>query len=129
MKKIILLFSFIYILSGQVVLAVDCVGDKACYGLDASAPASSPIRGKETDISVLAGTLIGQVLAFVGVIFFALILYGGFKWMTAQGNAKQAEEARDIMVRAALGLIIIFSAYAITAFIGDMAQNPGGIAQ
>lgn len=126
MKKLIAIFSLIFIFAGQAVLAgpgCSPTNPKACsYGLEASAPDS--IRGT-TDIPTLAGTLIGQVLAFVGVIFFALVLYGGFKWMNAKGNAKETEEARDIIVRAVIGLIIIFSAYAITSFIGGVAQNPG----
>lgn len=129
MKKFVAIFSLIFIFAGQLVLAADnCATggpNNDCYGLETSAPEDlldSPSGG----VAEIAGTLIGQVLAFVGVIFFGLVLYGGFKWMTAQGNVKQTEEARDIIVRAAIGLIIIFSAYAITSFIGDVAQNPEG---
>lgn len=57
------------------------------------------------------------VLGLVGVIFLALIIYGGFLWMTAAGNEKQVETAKNIISRAAIGLIIIVLAYAITFFI------------
>ncbi|NCU44209.1 hypothetical protein EOM71_00835 [Candidatus Falkowbacteria bacterium] len=57
------------------------------------------------------------VLGLVGVIFLALIIYGGFLWMTAAGNEKQVETAKSIISRAAIGLIIIVLAYAITFFI------------
>lgn len=60
---------------------------------------------------------IAIILGLVGVIFLALIIYGGFLWMTAAGNEKQVETAKNIISRAAIGLIIIVLAYAITFFI------------
>jgi cytochrome bd-type quinol oxidase subunit 2 len=121
-KNLIILFSSIFALSSKVVLAADYSG-LVNKGLDDTAT-EAKLQTTNTDVSAIAGQLIGQVLAFVGVIFFGLVVYGGFKWMTAQGNAKQADEARDTMVRAAIGLIIIFSAYAITAYVGGIAQDP-----
>jgi membrane-anchored glycerophosphoryl diester phosphodiesterase (GDPDase) len=60
---------------------------------------------------------IAIILGLVGVIFLALIIYGGFLWMTASGNDKQVETAKNIISRAAIGLVIIILAYAITFFI------------
>jgi len=46
-----------------------------------------------------------------------LILYGGFKWMTAGGNEEQVGEAKKIIISGVIGLIIILSAYAIANFV------------
>lgn len=64
------------------------------------------------------------ILGLLGVIFLVLTIYGGITWMTAGGNETQVKTAKSIISRAAIGLIIVVSAYAITYFI---FQNlPGG---
>ena len=65
------------------------------------------------------GKIIGAVLSFVGVIFMVLIVYGGLTWMTASGNEKQVEKAKNLIVQAVIGLVVVLAAYAITKFIGD----------
>jgi hypothetical protein len=64
------------------------------------------------------GKIVGAALSFIGVIFFILMIYGGLLWMTAAGNDQQVEKAKDLIVAAIIGLVIVFAAYAITSFIG-----------
>ena len=70
-------------------------------------------------LAVLAGDIVGTLLAFLGTIFFMLILYGGFTWMTAAGDPSKAKRAQAIIITAVIGLIVLLSAYAITTFIAD----------
>lgn len=71
---------------------------------------------------------IGQILmlafSLVGVIFLALIIYAGVHWMTAQGNSSQVEKAKDTLIKAIVGLVIIMAAYAITFFVVNAIQAP-----
>lgn len=60
--------------------------------------------------------LINFALTFLGLIAVILILWGGFKWMTAGGNDEQVGEAKKIIIAAVIGLAIIMSAYAIANF-------------
>lgn len=73
--------------------------------------------GAPMPVSSLIGQIIGIVLSFLGVIFFILIAYGGFLWMTSQGNDEQIGKAKRIMVTAIVGLTLVLSAYAITEFV------------
>jgi hypothetical protein len=84
------------------------------YGLGTAAGIAG-LRG--LDIPTLIGKIIQIVLSFVGVIFFILIIYAGFLWMTAGGNEEQVTKAKKLITSAAVGLIIVISAYAITYFI------------
>jgi apolipoprotein N-acyltransferase len=70
-----------------------------------------------TDIGVLVGQGIKAALGLVGLIFFGLMVYGGFLWMTARGAEDQAEKAKNTVTTAVIGIAIIVSAYAITAFV------------
>ena len=63
------------------------------------------------------GSLIGIFLSFLGIIFFVLVLYGGFLWMISAGNESKVAHAKSVLRNAVIGLIIILSAYSITYFV------------
>lgn len=77
-------------------------------------------------VSTRVGVIVGAILAFIGVIFMLLIIYGGILWMTARGNEQQVEKAKSLIIQATIGLIIVLSAYAIVAFIGRQLTNTTG---
>jgi hypothetical protein len=72
---------------------------------------------RETEIESIIGTVISAVLALLGVIFLALIVYGGYMWLIARGDEGKVETAKDTISRAVIGLVIVLGAYAITYFI------------
>ncbi len=74
----------------------------------------------ETWITGQIGSIIGNILAFVGVIFMALILYAGYLWMTAGGDAAKTTKAISIMTDAVVGLIVISAAYLLTQYVGNV---------
>ncbi len=71
---------------------------------------------EEESIFIAIGKMINVFLSFLGIVFVVLTIYGGFLWMTAQGNDEQVGQARKIIIRSAIGLAIILAAYAITWF-------------
>lgn len=77
--------------------------------------------------AALAGTIVGYLLAFVGVIFFGLMLYGGFLWMTARGNTEQVKKAQDTITTSIIGIIIIFLSYVVTRFVVARLTGAVGI--
>ena len=87
------------------------------FGLDTTA--STAGLKKSGSLSARVGELIGVILGFVGVIFLILIIYAGITIMTANGNKTKVEEARKTITGAVIGLIVVLSAYAITAFMGS----------
>ncbi|MFA5945835.1 MAG: hypothetical protein WC802_02920 [Patescibacteria group bacterium] len=65
------------------------------------------------------GTFIGfyiiqPVLGILGLLFLVLMIYAGVLWMTASGNEKRVQKAKDILIAAVIGATIIVGAYAIT---------------
>jgi cytochrome bd-type quinol oxidase subunit 2 len=61
--------------------------------------------------------LIQVALGFVGVIFVVLTIYGGYLWMTARGNEEQVGRAQRIIRDSIIGVIVVFLAYFVTAFV------------
>lgn len=80
---------------------------------------------------IVAG-VINVALSFLGIIATGIILYGGFVWMTSQGNPDKIDKAKRIIVNGVIGLVIIASAYAIAKFLLDrfyestVIGGPGG---
>lgn len=94
------------------------------YGLNDSAGVVTAYQDQISNpddnfLSTKLGTIIGIVLSFVGVIFLILMIFAGLTWMTAQGSQEKVGKAKDLMINAVIGLIIVMAAYAITAFVGD----------
>ncbi|MCD4705795.1 hypothetical protein K8R61_01815 [bacterium] len=79
-----------------------------------------------SSISKAIGEIIGIFLSFLGIIFFILMVYGGFMWMTAAGNQDKVGTAKKIIANAILGLIIVFSAYIITYIITNELSSTVG---
>lgn len=71
-------------------------------------------RGELTQI---IATAVNVVLGMVGVIFLILMIYGGFVWATAGGDASKIEKAKGIIRAAVIGILITLGAYAITVLI------------
>lgn len=81
------------------------------------------LQGGDTQLMTTIGTLINIALSFLGILFLLLTLYAGFLWMTSQGDPKQTQKAKDILITAVVGLVILLSAYAISSFVIDQVQT------
>ncbi|MEK7680724.1 MAG: hypothetical protein AAB348_01590 [Patescibacteria group bacterium] len=116
-KKILFILALFAILIPVITLAA--------YGLEDAAKDTGIIDSPSASIPDLVGKIVGIALSFLGIIFFLLILYAGFTWMTAFGNAEKINKAKDIMEAAVLGLLIVLAAYAVTRFVFS-SLNVGG---
>ena len=72
---------------------------------------------KSSNVYGLAQTVINAFLSLIGVILLAYLLYAGYKWMTAHGEEKKVDQAKETIQRAITGLIIVIAAYAISIFV------------
>jgi hypothetical protein len=74
-------------------------------------------------ITEIIGSIISVFLSLLGIIFLILVLYGGFTWMTSLGNEQKVLKAKNTLIQAIIGVIIVISAYAITFFVFSAVQN------
>lgn len=103
----------LYLLTFVIPQAVLAAGN---FGLDETANnAGLKISGSLAERS---GQIVGSLLSLVGVIFLILIIYAGVTMMTAGGNDTKVKTAQGIIRNATIGLIVVLSAYVITAFLG-----------
>lgn len=52
-------------------------------------------------------------LPFVSVLAIAALIYAGFLYITGLGNDEQIQKAKKIIIWVVIGIVLIFSAYAI----------------
>jgi hypothetical protein len=83
-------------------------------------PAFKDATFSDTYFPTKIGQIIGVLLSFVGTVFFILIIYGGFLWMTAAGNEQNVTKAKGLITSAIIGLVIVLAAYAITSYVGTI---------
>jgi len=71
----------------------------------------------QTNIILIIARLIRAFLGILGIIFVLIVLYAGFLYMTSKGEAAKTEKAKKMIVQATIGVLIIFSSYAIASFV------------
>ncbi|MDD3285037.1 MAG: pilin [Patescibacteria group bacterium] len=115
MKKFIIAISFSVFLSFSIFFPA-LAGTSACPsgGVCIDNPlAAGGIDSPQT----LIGRVINSILGVVGSLALVMFVYGGLLWMTSGGSAEQVKKGRDILIWAAIGLVIIFSAYGLVRFV------------
>lgn len=62
-------------------------------------------------LEVILKNFLNIAIRLAGLAVFIMLIMGGFKYMTAGGDAKAAESARNTITYAILGLVLIIGAY------------------
>ncbi len=75
--------------------------------------------GNLTISSIVSG-LIRLTLVIVSLVFFAILVLGGVRWITSQGDKQAVQDARNQITHALIGLAIVFVAWAIVRLIGNL---------
>lgn len=65
-------------------------------------------------------------LSVLGIIAVVIILYAGFLWMTAAGEADKIATAKKLLINALIGLAIILSSLAIAQFVISALEKATG---
>lgn len=68
-------------------------------------------------IQTLISAAIILILVVAALIFFFMLIYGGVKYISSGGDKGQTEQARGTITTALIGLVIVFSAWAIITLI------------
>jgi hypothetical protein len=123
-KKIFLslVFSFVLVMPAVGMVsaeAVDIVPESACSGNGAN---NSPACNKSTEdpITGTKGVLlkVANILAwFGGAIAVVMVIFAGFNYVTSAGDAAKVKRAKDIILYALVGLVVIVVSRVIVIFV------------
>lgn len=65
------------------------------------------------NIGDIVGGGLRLILVIAAIVFFFILVIGGIKWIMSGGDKAQTEAARNQITAALVGLVIVFSAWAI----------------
>lgn len=95
----------------------NCVSETSQSTSDGTVSLPNPLGENKTDIPTLLGSIINSVLGIIGSLALVMFIYGGATWMLSGGNQEQVTKGKNILIWAAAGIVIIFTAYALVKFV------------
>ena len=112
-------------------VAIFLLPDLVLANVDTGIDKAAGIGLSDTDPRIIIARVIRVALGFLGIIALVLILYAGWMYMMSGGAPDKIEKAKKILSSAAIGLVIVLSAFAIATFIlnylnGATQGNQGG---
>lgn len=117
-------FIFLLVLMPMLAFALQAGAqgfDETQFGLDYAE--NIGLATTEEDPRDVAVGIIKFLLTFLGIVAVAVILYGGFIWLTAGGNDDRVSKAKKLIIAGIIGLIIVIAAFAIVTFIINLTYN------
>lgn len=119
MKKIILLIPIVFLsyffllnLNYSLAQTTPPAGQSNDIPNAAAPKLANPLKANTPQ--ELIGQVIDAILGIVGSLALLMFVFGGLTWMTSSGNAEKVAKGKNIIVWAAIGLVIVFFAYGIT---------------
>ncbi|MDD3480923.1 MAG: pilin [Patescibacteria group bacterium] len=86
-------------------------------------PTIKPPTGSLVSVETLTSTIIGIVLYLIGAVAIISLIYGGFLYMTAGGDAEKTTKARNVILYAILGVVVVAASFLIVGWItGDVIR-------
>jgi hypothetical protein len=80
--------------------------------------------GGRSDLVGLVRIVIDWVLGFLGIILIAMVIYGGFMYVTAGVNEQGAETGKKVLMYAGIGVIVILLSFVfVNAILGAVAPS------
>ena len=72
---------------------------------------------QNTSVNTLIRNVINILLWAIGIVSVIMIIIGGFRYATSNGDSNQVSAAKNTIMYAVIGLVIAIFAYAIVNFV------------
>lgn len=118
---------FVFSIVPSTAWAINCSKEKPSTpaeaiqcGTDSSAGvpgAANP--GKRIDTTI--GNIVDLLSIIVGIAAVIMIIVAGFRYITSAGNQESVKSAKNTLIYAVIGLVIVALAQIIVAFVLDQA--------
>lgn len=72
---------------------------------------------EEDELKFSVGYVLNAIYGVIGIIAVVMIVIAGIKYSTSQGDPGKVQSAKQTIMYAIIGLIIVISAFAITNFL------------
>lgn len=88
--------------------------------------AASELGGGETSFRQIVLTIVNFVLGFLAILAVVMIIYGGFLYVSSAGNQEKADQGKQILTYAVIGIVIILISFALVQTVLTAAMPGSG---
>src|SRR4051812_32543116 len=98
------------------VSAVDVF--KQCGGGTAGSSAVCKASGSD-NLGKMVKTIVNTILIVIGMVAVIMVVVGGVRYTTSNGDASAIKSAKDTILYACVGIVVSIMSYAIVNFVID----------
>jgi len=122
-KKYLYIFLTLIVLIGFFICEPNLAADRTFQqGLT---EAGKAYGSSSTSLQAYIAALVKALLSLIGIVFVALIIYGGFLYLTSGGGEDKIKKAKSTLKNSVIGLVIVLCGYSIAYFIASQLESPG----
>ncbi|MEI6237336.1 MAG: pilin [Candidatus Saccharibacteria bacterium] len=110
----------LFLSTGGIVMAATTTGNEVCNGIMATGTEDCEDNGA---ITALVKTIISIFSWIVGVVCVIMVIYGGFRYVTSGGDSNNIAMAKNTILYALIGLVIVALAQVIVKFVLNKATS------
>lgn len=103
----------------QPVMATSDLNDNICDDFDGELGQVAGC-GEDGRADQVANRVIEIVSGVLGVVAVGVMIYGGFVFLTSNGDASKVTKGKNVILYGLIGLIVALLAYAIVRFVGGV---------
>ncbi len=99
-----------------------CTGANSAAGNGGSECTASGTEGNQ-NLKTLAGKVVNLISLVVGIVAIIMIIYGGFRYITSGGDSGRVGNAKNTLIYAIIGLIIVALSQFIVHYVLTAAET------
>lgn len=96
----------------------------ACDAIGATASCDESQAGGGVTVSKIVSVAIEILSYIVGIAAIIMVIIGGFKYITSNGDASKASSAKNTLIYALIGILVAGLAQVIVQFVIDRITSP-----
>ncbi len=112
------------LLAGPLVKTVHAQtsADEVCAGIATAAGAGC--NGSNTSLNDTVANIVNILSIVIGIVAVIMIIIGGFRYITSGGDSGKLAGARNTIIYACIGLVIVALAQSLVHFVLHAATTP-----
>lgn len=112
-------------------VSADTITDSVCQGVNnaannTNASTCGTAGTNATDLHTVANKIVGIFSIIVGIISVIMIIYAGFRYITSGGDSGKVGSAKNSLIYAIVGLVIVALAQVIVHYVLNTGSGLGG---
>lgn len=113
--------------TGQHKIRDSLCGSADDLSLSAGESCAAVAQSSESGLNDLITNVVNIFSAVVGIVAVIMIIFGGFRYITSGGDSNNVSGAKNTILYAIVGLIIVALAQIIVRFVLGAATNNTGV--